>query len=155
MIYKDVQEFKKKVQELKAQWKTIVWTNGCFDILHPGHIETFKKAKEYGDILVVWLNGDASPYRKTKPGRPIHDEKFRSELLQAIRFIDLVLIYDDETPIVPIQEILPHVLIKWGDYIVENVVGYKEIIDNWGKIIIIPTVEWYSTTNIVNKIKQV
>jgi len=155
MIYTNISDLALIVSDLKQQGKKIIRTNGCFDLLHPGHIETFKKAKEYWDILVVWLNGDQSPYRTTKPGRPINDQKFRSELLKAIRFIDFVYIYDEESPIIPISILLPDVLIKWGDYRSEEIVWYKEIIDNWWQVVIIPTVEWYSTTSIVNKLQGV
>ena len=154
MIYKNLEEFSLEIEKLKKQWKKIVWTNGCFDILQPWHIETFRKAKEYWDILIVWLNGDKSPYRKTKPWRPINNEDFRTQMLQAIRFVDFVYVYDEETPILPIATLLPDVLIKGGDYKAEEVVGYKKTTGNWWKVVIIPTVEGHSTTNIVNKLKE-
>ena len=155
MIYNNLQDFKEIIEGLKRQWKTIVRTNGCFDILHPGHIETFKKSKEYGDILVIGLNSDKSPYRKTKPWRPINDEKFRATMLQAVRFIDFVYIYDEDTPIFPISELLPDVLLKWWDYNLEEIVWYKEVVENGGRVVTIPVVEGYSTTNIVNKLRNI
>ena len=155
MIYRSLTDVKVFVDDLKRQGKKIVWTNGCFDILHPWHIESFKKAKEHGDVLIVWLNGDASPYRKTKPWRPIHNEIFRSEMLQAIRYVDVVYLYDEETPITAISLLLPDVLVKGGDYTPQSVVWYQEIIDNGWEIVIIPIVEGYSTTSILDNLRKI
>lgn len=139
----------------KAQWQKIWFTNGCFDIIHPWHIHTFKEAKKHCDILIVAINSDLSPYRKTKPWRPIHDQQHRAIILDSIKYIDYIIFFDEETPIIPISTLLPNVLVKWGDYNAQDVVGYKEVTKNWGNVLIIPTVEWYSTTNSVNKILDV
>lgn len=155
MIYRNIEEFKTIMVSLKKQGKKIIWTNGCFDILHPWHIETFRQAKEHWDILIVWLNWDKSPYWSTKPWRPINDENFRSQMLYAIRFIDYIYIYDEETPISIISSILPDILVKGWDYKLEEIVGAKEVIDNGWKVVIIPTVKWFSTTNIVDKLKNI
>ena len=136
----------------RENWKKIGFTNGCFDILHPWHIETFKQAKQYCDILFVALNWDKSPYRKTKPGRPIHDEIHRSIILDSLKYIDYVVFFNEETPIERIKDVMPDYLFKWWDYKAEDVVWYKEVTENGWEVIIIPTVEWYSTTNSVNKI---
>ncbi|USN58496.1 MAG: adenylyltransferase/cytidyltransferase family protein [Candidatus Peribacteria bacterium] len=106
-----------EVKRLHAAEKTVVWTNGCFDILHPGHIATFKKCKEIGDILVVGMNGKDSSYWKTKPGRPINDEDFRAAMLEAIRFVDIVYVFNDETPAPIVEVIHPDIVLKGGDYL--------------------------------------
>lgn len=152
MIIHDVQVVKDICISAKAQGKKIGFTNGCFDIIHPGHIHTFKEAKKYCDILIVAINGDASPYRKTKPWRPIHDQQHRAIILDSIRYVEYVVFFDEETPLALISALLPDVLVKGGDYKAEDVVGYQEVVANGGKIIIIPTVEGYSTTNSVKKI---
>ncbi len=155
MIISKLEEFKEEINKFKNNWKKIVWTNGCFDIIHPWHLANFKKAKEYWDILVVWVNWDKSPYRKEKPGRPINDEIFRTKMIDALKYIDIVYIYNEETPIKPITIILPNILIKWWDYEIEKIVWYKEVVENGWEVITIPFVEWYSTTNIVNRILEV
>ncbi|MDD4151665.1 MAG: adenylyltransferase/cytidyltransferase family protein [Candidatus Gracilibacteria bacterium] len=152
MIYKDLDLLKNEINKLKSEGKKIVWTNGCFDIIHPGHIETFKECKKLGDIVIVGLNGNESPYWSEKPGRPINDEKFRSLMLDAISYIDYIYIYNDETPLDALKELLPDVLVKGGDYDLEKIVGYKEITDNGGKVLTVPVLGDYSTTNIVKKI---
>jgi len=152
MILEKSEDIIAKANEEREKWKKIGFTNWCFDILHPWHIATFREAKKYCDILFVAVNGDKSPYRKTKPWRPIHDEKHREIILDSIKYIDYVVTFDEETPIERINEVKPDYLFKWWDYKAEDVVGYKEVTENWWKVIIIPTVEWYSTTNSVNKI---
>ncbi len=152
MIVQDIQSLRDICISLKSEWKKIGFTNGCFDIIHPWHIHTFEEAKKYCDILVVALNGDASPYRKTKPWRPIHDQQHRAVILDSIRYVDYVVFFDDETPISLISAILPDILVKWWDYKAEDVVWYQEVVANGGKVIIVPTVQGYSTTNSVNRI---
>lgn len=152
MIVQDLQVLKDICVSAKEAWKKIGFTNWCFDIIHPGHIHTFEEAKKYCDILIVAINGDASPYRKTKPGRPIHDQMHRAIILDSIRYVDYVIFFDEETPLLPIATILPDILVKGGDYKAEDVVGYQEVVANGGQVIIIPTVDGYSTTNSVNKI---
>jgi D-glycero-beta-D-manno-heptose 1-phosphate adenylyltransferase len=139
----------------KTQWQKIWFTNGCFDIIHPGHIHTFKEAKKHCDVLIVAINGDTSPYRKTKPWRPIHNQQHRAIILDSIKYVDYVIFFDEETPLIPISMLLPNVLVKWWDYNAKGVVGYKEVTENWWNVLIIPTVQWYSTTNSVNKILDV
>lgn len=141
-------------EQERKNWKTIGLTNWCFDLLHPWHIHTFRESKKLCDILVVAVNGDVSPYWKNKPWRPINDEFFRTEMLDSIKFIDYICIFNQETPKILISKIMPNILIKWWDYRVEEVVWYQEVINNWGKVIIIPTLHGYSTTNIVQKLKK-
>ena len=152
MILENSENIIAKANEEREKWKKIGFTNWCFDILHPWHIATFREAKKYCDILFVAVNGDLSPYRKTKPWRPIHDEKHREIILDSIKYIDYVVKFDEETPIERINEVKPDYLFKWWDYKAEDVVWYKEVTENWWKVITIPIVKWYSTTNSVNKI---
>lgn len=152
MIIKDLNELKEITNNLKSQCKRIVWTNGCFDIMHPGHIYTFEEAKKLWDILIVWLNGDKSPYWATKPGRPIHDEWFRAKMLDSLKYIDYVFIFDEETPIIPIETIIPDILVKWWDYKKEEICWYDIVVDNGWEVITIPIVGEYSTSNSIKKI---
>lgn len=155
MIYKDLNALTVELERLRLQGRKVVWTNWCFDIIHPWHLETFKQAKQMWDILVVWLNWDKSPYFQTKPWRPINDENFRSLMLDGFKYIDYVYIFDDETPILPISTILPDILVKWWDYKVEDIVWYNEVTQNWWKVITIPVVWNYSTSNVIKKILEV
>lgn len=152
MIVENIDQLVEIRASLKEQWKKVVFTNGCFDILHPGHLKTFQDAKSYGDVLIVALNDDRSPYRSNKPGRPINDASFRSAMLDALRDVDYVISFDQETPLEYIKQLQPDVLVKWGDYKAEDVVGYEFITQYWGKVVIIPTLETYATTGIINKI---
>lgn len=117
----ELDELKQIIKNKKKAWKIIVWTNGCFDILHPGHLETFKKAKEIWDILIVWLNWDSNSYWKTKPWRPINDEKFRSKMLVWLRNVDYVYIFNDENPSKPVDELKPDYVLKWWDYYIKEI----------------------------------
>lgn len=155
MIIRDLQLLAELGNTYRQQWKTIVWTNGCFDLLHPGHLKTFAEAKKLGDILVVWVNGDGSPYRASKPWRPINDEFCRTTLLDALSMIDVVFVYDEETPLLPIQALVPDVLLKGGDYIVEQIVGYDVVTKHGGQVVTIPIYQDYSTSSIIQKILSV
>ncbi|MDD2487244.1 MAG: adenylyltransferase/cytidyltransferase family protein [Candidatus Gracilibacteria bacterium] len=152
MIIREIDELNELVKKLRKDDKKIIWTNGCFDIIHPGHIKTFEDAKNLGDVLIIGINGDLSPYWKTKEGRPINDEFFRSTVIDSIKYVDIVYIFNDETPIIPIINILPDVLVKGGDYQIEKIVGFEEVIKNGGKVITIPIYSNYSTTGIIEKI---
>lgn len=132
----------------------IVFTNGCFDILHLGHIDYLSKAKEYGDILIVGLNSDDSVKKIKGVQRPINDEKGRATLLAALCFIDAVVLFNEETPYNLIKKIQPDVLIKGSDYKIEEIVGYDIITEKGGKVVTIDLVKGYSTTSIEQKIIQ-
>ena len=138
----------------KNQEKTIAFTNGCFDLLHPGHINTLLKASQLADLLVVGLNSDLSIQRLKGLQRPINKEFERSYLLASLAMVDAVIIFDDDTPAALIKAIKPHFLVKGGDYIETNIVGYDFVRSYGGKIIIEPTLEGYSTTSILNKIQK-
>jgi len=134
--------------------KKIVFTNGCFDILHVGHIRYLQEASQLGDILVIGLNSDASVKRLKGEERPINQEMERAEMLSALGFVDYVVIFDEDTPLNLIKMIEPDVLVKGGDYSNEYVVGTKEVEEHGGKLVLIPFVDGKSTTNIINKIRQ-
>ena len=151
-IYK-LPDLLEKVKEWKADGKRIVFTNGCFDIIHLGHVDYLEKAKAEGDILIVGLNSDLSTRNIKGPERPIIDENSRSRTLAAMEFVDAVVLFDEDTPFNLINKILPDVLIKGKDYKVENIVGADVVIQNNGKIITIDLVEGYSTTRIFEKIR--
>ncbi|HOK40827.1 MAG TPA: D-glycero-beta-D-manno-heptose 1-phosphate adenylyltransferase [bacterium] len=142
----------KIIEQLKKKNKIIVWTNGCFDIIHYGHIYYLKKAKEFGDILIVGLNSDSSVKKLKGNDRPIFKEKFRANVLAALEVIDFITIFNEETPYNYIKKIKPHYIVKGGDYKKEDVVG-KDIVEKYGKdVIIIPYLKNFSTTNIIKKI---
>jgi rfaE bifunctional protein nucleotidyltransferase chain/domain len=139
-----------------SRWKFLgkktVFTNGCFDILHQGHIYSLSRAAKEADILVVGINSDASVKRLKGEGRPINDEASRALLLASLLIVDAVVIFNEDTPLELISAFLPDVLVKGGDYTLEQIVGAKEVIANGGRVVINPIIEGYSTTNIINKI---
>jgi rfaE bifunctional protein nucleotidyltransferase chain/domain len=130
----------------------IVFTNGCFDILHLGHIDYLSKAAEMGQKLVIGLNSDASTKRLKGNTRPINDELSRSNLLAALFFVDAVIIFDEETPLELINQIKPNVLVKGADYAIDQIVGAKEVLKNGGDVVTIPFIDGYSTSNIEKRI---
>lgn len=132
--------------------KKIVFTNGCFDILHRGHVEYLAKAASEGDVLIIGLNTDASVKRLKGPLRPVQDEKSRALILAALSFVHAVVFFDEDTPYSLIQLVQPDILIKGGDYIIEQIVGYDIVKDKGGVIKTIDFVPGYSTTNILNSI---
>lgn len=134
--------------------KKIVFTNGVFDILHQGHIASLSEAASYGHILIVGVNADASVKRLKGETRPINDEQSRALLLASLVMIDAVLIFEEDTPLHLITNILPDVLIKGGDYTLEQIVGAKEVIANGGEVKIAPIVEGFSTTRIIEKMRK-
>jgi D-glycero-beta-D-manno-heptose 1-phosphate adenylyltransferase len=129
----------------------IVFTNGCFDILHRGHVEYLKKAKLLGDILIVGLNSDSSVRRIKGDKRPINNESDRAIVLKELKSVDEVIIFQEETPLDLIKKIKPDVLVKGGDWKLEDIVGYEFVINNGGKVFSIPYIKGYSTTDIINK----
>lgn len=146
---KNLQDLLTEVAMLKAKGKKIVFTNGCFDILHRGHIEYLKEAKELGDVLIVGLNSDDSVRKIKGKDRPINKQEDRAELLASLEFVDYVVIFDEDIPYNLIKEIKPDVLVKGGDYKLEEIMG-KEFAK---KTITLPFIEGYSTTSIIEKMK--
>ena len=148
-----LKEAKKHSAMLRKNDKKVVFTNGCFDILHAGHVHYLEQAKELGDELVVGLNSDSSVKTLKGSGRPIHNLQHRSKVLSSLKCVDRIVAFADETPIKLINEIKPDILVKGGDYKVKDVVGHKEIKSWGGEVKIIPLVSGLSTTNIIKKLK--
>jgi D-beta-D-heptose 7-phosphate kinase/D-beta-D-heptose 1-phosphate adenosyltransferase len=141
-----------------AQWrvtgKTVSFTNGVFDILHRGHIASLSQAAVEADYLVVGLNSDASTKRLKGNSRPVNDEQSRALVLAALLMVDMVVIFEEDTPLNLITTLQPDVLVKGGDYTLEQIVGAKEVMAAGGKVIINPIVEGFSTTGIIQKISS-
>jgi len=136
--------------ELQGRGETLVFTNGCFDILHHGHVDYLRRARALGSALVVGLNSDASTRRLKGPTRPINPEDARASLLAALEFVDYVTIFEEDTPLNLIRAVRPDVLVKGGDYQVESIVGREFA----GRTQVLPFVDGFSTTKIVEKMKQ-
>ncbi|MDI6743307.1 MAG: D-glycero-beta-D-manno-heptose 1-phosphate adenylyltransferase, partial [Smithella sp.] len=145
---------KDKLDELRAQGKKIAFTNGCFDILHVGHVRYLREAKKTADVLVLALNSDSSVRSIKGEKRPVVGEQERAEIMAALEFIDFVTIFPEPTPLELINLLQPDVLLKGGDWPEEKVVGREEIRTWGGRVAIIPEIEGKSTTNIVEKIKS-
>lgn len=143
-----------KVNEWKIEGKSIVFTNGCFDILHKGHLEILTTSASFGDILVVGINTDNSVKRLKGPLRPINDENFRSTMLASLQYIDAVILFDEETPLNLINTLEPDVLVKGGDYTVEQIVGAETVLQKGGEVKIVPIVKGFSTTKIIETIQK-
>jgi D-beta-D-heptose 7-phosphate kinase/D-beta-D-heptose 1-phosphate adenosyltransferase len=146
------------LQKKAAQWrllgKTIAFTNGCFDILHEGHIASLTEAASYADVLVIGLNADAS-IRQLKGGnRPINNESSRALILASLSMVDAVIIFGEETPKNLIIALRPDVLVKGGDYTIENIAGAREVLEWGGKVVINPILPGFSTTDIIKKSGQ-
>jgi len=135
--------------------KKIVFTNGCFDIIHQGHLDYLAKAADLGEVLVIGLNTDASIHRIKGDSRPIIDEKSRAMLLASLHFVSFVCLFDEETPINLINLVQPDVLVKGADYKPENIVGYDVVINRGGIVETIEFLPGFSTTNIINRIKEI
>lgn len=153
-IFSNRQELAKTVNKWKMFNEKVVFTNGCFDILHLGHIDYLAKAASLGDRLVVALNTDSSVKKLKGEDRPIIDEHTRLFKMAAMSFVDAVILFDEETPLDLITELSPDVLVKGGDYVVETIVGAKEVLEKGGSVEIIPFVEGHSTSALVNKMKN-
>jgi D-glycero-beta-D-manno-heptose 1-phosphate adenylyltransferase len=134
--------------------KKIVFTNGCFDILHKGHLALLSEAAEKGDILIIGVNSDASVKRLKGDLRPVNDETFRSQMLASLSIVDAVVIFDEDTPLQLIRTIQPDVLVKGGDYNVNDIVGAEDVIKNGGSVDVIPFLKGYSTTELIERIQS-
>ena len=149
-----IAEAKALIQGWKVTGKTFAFTNGCFDILHPGHLYSLAQTAKEADFLIVGLNSDASVQRLKGPGRPINNTQSRAIVMANLVLVDAVIVFEEDTPLELISALLPDVLVKGGDYTIDTIVGAKEVIANGGKVIINPIVEGFSTTNIIEKIKH-
>ena len=143
-----------KLHIWRFKGQRIVFTNGCFDLLHPGHIHILTEAREMGDVLIVGLNSDVSIGGLKGPSRPIMDQYARSLLLSSFSFVDAVVLFDEPTPIDLILVVKPDVLVKGGDYNANDIVGAKEVQSWGGKVEIVPFLPGYSTTAIEERIKK-
>ena len=140
-----------KLAEWRSAGETIVFTNGCFDILHRGHVEYLAQAADLGDKLIVGLNTDVSVKRLKGESRPVNDEKSRALLLSALQFVDVVVFFDEDTPYELIKQVQPDILVKGNDYKPEEIVGYDIVTAKGGKVLTIDLVEGFSTTNIISR----
>ena len=134
--------------------RTIAFSNGCFDILHEGHIYSLSQAAKEADILIIGVNSDASTKRLKGNERPINNEHSRALLLASLAIVDAVVVFEEDTPLELITAILPDVIVKGGDYTIEQIVGAKEVIDNGGRVVINSIVDGFSTTGIIAKIRK-
>ena len=142
------------INKIKSEEKKIVFTNGCFDLLHVGHIKYLSQAKDLGDILIIGLNSDKSVKKLKGNNRPINSFEDRAKLLAALKSVDLVIKFEEQTPENLIKEIIPDVLVKGGDYDIEEIVGYQTVIDNGGQVKTLSFYEGYSSTNYIDKINK-
>lgn len=149
----DLDEGITTVRTWQQQGLEVVFTNGCFDLLHYGHLHYLAQARDLGDKLVIGLNSSDSVARLKGPHRPIKDEETRSHLLAALTFVDLVVIFAEDTPLELIQSLRPDVLVKGGDYTIEQIVGAPEVQSWGGSVEVLAFVEGYSTTAYESKIK--
>lgn len=150
----DADQLRRSLNLWRFQQKRIVFTNGCFDILHLGHVDYLAKASDLGDILVIGLNTDTSVSRIKGPDRPVNDEQARARLLAALQFVDAVVLFDEATPYELIKKVQPDVLVKGKDYKAEEVVGYDIVTAKGGHVETIDLVEGYSTTALIDKLKK-
>lgn len=154
MSYRQIwSQARDQVEQWKQQGKTIVFTNGCFDLLHPGHIDYLQKACELGDILIIGLNDDDSISRLKGPTRPINPLTDRTTMLAALKPVDLVVPFTEDTPLELISTLLPDILVKGGDYEPDEIVGAKEVREHGGHVDVISFVEGHSTTSLIKRIQ--
>ena len=147
----DDKSLDKKLNLWREEGKSIVFSNGCFDILHRGHVEYLSKAADLGDKLIIGLNTDDSVKRLKGPSRPVNDEKARAILLAALEFVDAVVFFEEDTPYNLIRRVQPDVLVKGKDYKAEDIVGYDIVTAKGGKVETIELVDGFSTTKILEK----
>lgn len=143
-----------KVEQWKKSGDKIVFTNGCFDIIHRGHIELLASTADLGNKLIIGLNSDLSIQKIKGKGRPIIDEDSRAILLSALSFVDAIILFSEDTPLKLISTLLPNVLAKGGDYEIETIVGHEIVQQNGGKVKLVPFVDGFSSTTIIDKIKK-
>jgi rfaE bifunctional protein nucleotidyltransferase chain/domain len=145
---------KHRVEAWQQQGLEVVFTNGCFDLLHYGHLHYLAQAKDLGDRLVIGLNSGASVSRLKGPHRPINDELTRLHALASLTFVDMVVLFEEDTPLNLIKTLLPDVLVKGGDWSLSQIVGAQEVLGRGGRVLSLPFIEGYSTTSIEQKIRQ-
>ena len=143
-----------KVRAWQASGKKVVFSNGCFDILHAGHVEYLAAARELGDMLLIGLNSDASVRRLKGPNRPVCCEADRAAVLSALQFVDGVTLFNEDTPEELIGTLLPDILVKGSDWAIEQIAGARAVLDHGGSVLTLPLLEGRSTTGIIEKIIQ-
>tara|TARA_B100000902_G_scaffold39553_1_gene47044 strand:- start:2141 stop:2605 length:465 start_codon:yes stop_codon:yes gene_type:complete len=142
------------INRIKDERKKIVFTNGCFDLLHVGHIRYLAQAKKLGDFLIIGLNSDSSVKELKGEDRPINSFEDRATLLSELESVDLVIMFEEQTPENLIKDIVPDILVKGGDYNIEDIVGYQTVIQNGGQVKTLSFYDGYSSTNYINKINK-
>lgn len=147
-------DLKVQSDKWKENGKKIVFTNGCFDLVHRGHIEVLANTADLGDKLIIGLNSDSSIKDLKGENRPIMDETSRAILLASLQFVDAVVFFSEETPYKLIETLVPDILAKGGDYKVTEIAGNEVVSENGGEVILVPFIDGFSSTNIVEKIKQ-
>lgn len=148
----DLPSLQHQLRRWRLLSKTIAFTNGCFDILHKGHIASLSDAAREADILIVGVNSDASTRRLKGEQRPINDEQARATVLASLLMVDAVIVFGEDTPLELIKAVMPDVLVKGGDYTLEQIVGAKEVMAAGGRVVINPIVQGFSTTGLIDKI---
>ncbi len=153
--YRDLDGLVEFIEQKKQMGKKIVFTNGCYDILHEGHIHTLQKSAKLGDILIVGLNSDESVKRFKGENRPVKNELVRARILNSIKGVDYVIIFDEDEPLELLRKLKPDICVKGGNPIPERVKKEKEIVESYGgRIVCLPLVEGVSTTNIIERIRD-
>ena len=142
------------VRRLKRQGKVVAFTNGCFDILHVGHLDTLERAKRLGDCLIVGINSDASVRRLKGPHRPVVPARERAKMVAALKPVDYVVFFSEDTPLKLIQAICPHVLAKGGDWIPEKIVGRELVESAGGRVVALPYLKGRSTSTLLSEIRK-
>ena len=146
-----MEEAESFAQSLRQKGKKIIFTNGCFDILHAGHVEYLEAARDLGDKLIVGVNSDQSVKELKGKNRPLNKLEHRAKVLSSLKCVDAVVLFGEKTPIKLISAVKPDILVKGGDYKINEIVGYEEVIKSGGKVVTIPLVKGLSTTKIIQK----
>jgi D-beta-D-heptose 7-phosphate kinase/D-beta-D-heptose 1-phosphate adenosyltransferase len=154
-VITDREELRRVREDLRAAGRRLVFTNGCFDLLHVGHVRYLREARALGDALLVAVNSDRSVRALKGAGRPVLSESERAELLAALSSVDFVTVFDEESPRALIAEVLPDVLVKGGDYALEEIHGREEVERAGGRVVALPFVEGASTTSIIERLRKV
>jgi rfaE bifunctional protein nucleotidyltransferase chain/domain len=147
-------DLQKQIAAWRVGGKTISFTNGCFDILHEGHVFSLNQAAKEADYLIIGVNSDVSVKKLKGPERPINNEQSRSLLLANLAVVDAVVVFTEDTPLELITALMPDVIVKGGDYTIEQIAGAREVLANGGRVVINPIVEGFSTTGIIQQIKS-
>lgn len=147
----ELREAISRVNRIKDTGGTVIFTNGCFDILHKGHVRYLDKAASLGSVLVVGVNSDESVRRLKGASRPLNTVNDRCELLAALSSTSIIVVFEEDTPIQLIEALLPDILVKGGDYKTEEIVGYDIVVEHGGEVLTLPFIDGYSTTSIIEK----